>query len=299
VRSRRAEIVIACFVCIGAAPVVLAACRGVLGIDERPVIDNGDGGDASADGAFATDAADDVADAFDAGPTYCDMVMPPPVFCDDFDHDKVIEYWDNINRTPDIGASGGGVIAFDLVNFRSAPKAAALSIPALTDKTMSASAFLQRTLHNAPPGLVATPDMTIQLDVRVSTQYFPMSMGIVPIVTMSYGPDFLFIFQRDSGTWISVANDIAQLNAPLIVGEWQTLQLSIKNHPTSDAGSGDAGNTGSITVRINTRDAITMPLPAAWQTADQKLVVGPITSGPIGQFAMTVDNVIIWDRSDL
>jgi hypothetical protein len=295
VRSRRAALVAACFVCVCAFPLALAACRGVLGIDDRPVItDGGDAGDAGG----ADDSGDDAADAFDAGPTYCDFVMPQPVFCDDFDHDKVIEYWDNINRTPDIGASGGGVIAFDLVNFRSAPKAAALSIPALTDKSMAASAFLQRTLHKAPPGLVETPDMTISLDVRISTQYFPMSMGIVPILTMSYGPDFLFIFQRDSGTWISVANNIAQLNAPLIVGEWQTLQLSIKNHPTSDGGA-DGGSDGSITVRINTLDAITMALPAAWQTADQKLVVGPITSGPIGQFAMTVDNVIVWDRSDL
>jgi hypothetical protein len=263
----------------------LSACRGVLGVDDAPTLAAADPSDAG-DAALVTDAMQ----AADAGPTFCDLATPPPAFCDDFDHPVLVKYWDNSNRTPDIGASGGGTITVDSSDFRSAPQAAALAIPTLVDGTAAASGVLQKSLHMTPA------DLTIQLDVRISTEYFPAKAGTVPLVSISYGNEFIFVFRRASGTWLSVGNTgaLVQLSSPIVAGQWTTLALSIKNHPT------DGGADGELTVRLNQLNAAVVPIPAAYQTiTENKLVVGPLTKGPVGAFRMTVDNVLIWTRSDL
>ncbi len=264
----------------------ISACRGVLGINSSGL--EVDGGDA--DGGVD---ADTTADAFVAAPTFCDSVTPAPSFCDDFDHLPIVKYWDNSNRTPDIGASGGGTIAADTSAFRSKPQSVALSIPTLIDDSLAASGFLQKSLHDMPA------DMTVQFDVRISADYFPQDAGVsgsVPIVSIAYGNDFLFVVQRATGTWVVAGNTgaIMQASAPLVVGQWTTFALSIKNHPT------EAGAEGRLNVRMNTLDVAVLPTPVSWQSVkEQKLVIGPITNGPMGAFAMNVDNVLIYLRSDL
>jgi hypothetical protein len=287
---------------VALAPLAGAGCRAVLGIDELPaapadasVLESGAEAAPHTDDAGANEAGADA----DAGPTWCDTALPPAdYYCDDFDHLPIIDDWDNKNRTPDLGASNGGTIAADTTNSVSAPQSAILTMPTLIDKSRTASAFLQKSLHDAPP------DMTIDLEIRIDTEDFPAGAGSAPLVAVTDqdGQNFIFILRRASGTWLAVnaSGPLVQLGVPIPVGMWTDLQLSIKNHPVDADSGAEAGTDGSLTVRVNTRNAAVVPLPAVWQSiTEQKLIVGPIASGPLGIFQMNVDNVRIWSRSDL
>lgn len=260
----------------------LLACRAVLDIHDAPLIDAGD----------AAQAADAEAVEAEAEARFCDQVTPLPSFCDDFDHGgAVVDRWDNHNRTPDIGASAGGVIEPELVRFNSGPRAVALSIPPLIDRTVTATAVLQATFRDPAPR-----DLTVEMELLVETEYFPPGSGVVDFLLLSYdGVPAIGILRRDSGTWVTIGKtDAARLSTSIVVGKWTTLTLIVQNKPV------DGGSDGRVQVLVNQRRAADLPLPAEVQSAPHEtMLVGPASQGPMGAFRIIVDNIRVWTRSDL
>lgn len=233
----------------------------------------------------------------DAPSSYCDIVNPKPIFCDDFEG-VFKERWDNSNRTPDQGELNGGTLTLDDTLSKSPPFSALIQTPALVDPTQSAGAIFVRTIHD--PG----PDYMFEGEFRVVTEYWPDAgtTTVLPIFFLSFeGIGTLFVYRSSSGVpgintvLTGGTPNVVFLTRPFPVGEWKTLSIVIRNYPVDETGP-----HGEIKVRIDDLDAGVDQLPPEFQAVTElKLIYGRVATGPIGKFAMNLDNVRVYDRSDL
>lgn len=231
-----------------------------------------------------------------AAPSYCDIVTPKPIFCDDFEGPfKAV--WDNANRVPDRGETGGGKILLDTAQWVSKPFSARLQTPALVDSSQAAWAILMKSIHSPPP------DMMIEGEFRIDTEYLPDGgTKLVPLLIAHFqGAGMIFIYRSTVGTALSVspeggpAGQVIVLSGVFEVGKWKTVSLVIRNRPLDDSSP-----DGEVVVRLDELDAAQTPLPASFQTSPEvEVIYGPTAIGPIGDFAVNLDNVRVYDRSDL
>jgi hypothetical protein len=226
-----------------------------------------------------------IADA--AVPTFCDDVLPTPTICIDFDRGPLKDQWDNRNRTPDIGASGGGAI--EPSEGRSLPTAASLRIPALVDSSAKASAILVRSLHGLPAdGFTAT------FAVRIDVEQFPPGVGLVPIAQLQLGNEILQLVRNANGMYLATSSSLLHVNGTLAAGSWNTLQFQVRRGVGGGDG-GDGGNARSVarfSINVFNTTFIELP-PSVDSVTDAKLILGPITQGPLFPFSMRVDDVVV------
>jgi hypothetical protein len=215
-------------------------------------------------------------------PTFCDAVKPTPRSCADFDRGGLKDEWDNKNRTPDLGESGGGAITTGIG--LSPPNAASLRVPALVDKSASASAILVRSLHELPPeGFTAT------VDLRIDTEQFSQGQAIVSLMQVLFDAESATLFRGPNGTYFASSVGLVKVAVPLPVGAWKTVQIQVRHGVKGDAG---APTRSVARLTIDTFYAAFVDLsPSVDGATDAKLVVGPAASGPLFPFAMHVDNV--------
>lgn len=270
----------------GAGVGVLGACRGILGIEDRPVAAQDDGG-ALQDGE-ANDAGGDDAEV-DAGPRWCETLVPRLDFCADFDRGDLAEGFVNAGQKPDPGVAGGGTIEPDTTYASSRPRSARLTLPPLVTDTTYASAFLITQLPKVPISVI------VAIDVRIDTESIPAGKGRVTLLNVNFGRGVgaVGVFRDATGTVLEVYDDPSRsvkrlpFAETLPVGQWRTLSLDIHNY------ADDGGPDGRVTAVLGGVAAV-LPIPAAYQTSTIRpyLEVGAFTArGPMEAFRVNVDNV--------
>lgn len=262
---------------------VALGCRGVLGI--------GDGSSASSDGGSGGDgdANDEGGVISDAGTPdvqlvseFCKNLLPRANVCDDFDKEPFLKGWDNFFGNPDPAVGGGGTLGPDLTRSSSPPRSVRMTIPQLLPGT-NADSFLIREL---PEG-IANIDLIV--DVRIETETFIDGVGHVAVLGMSfngYSP-FVEIRRTKDGAYLRL-DDMSEspLIQPFPVGVWKTVELDFKF-------SADAGTVASF---IDGVPAGGGDLATSFYHADvypRVLVGAGLAQGPIGEYKLNVDNVVI------
>lgn len=259
----------------------VGACRAVLGIDDRPVLDPDAGAPAAEDAAP------------EAGPSYCDGLSPAPLFCADFDEGSLERGWENDGKTPDPGAFGGGVIEEDTTVFRSAPRSVAFGVPARVTSTSTSAAFLLTRAPFVPSAI------RLDVDLRVATEDMPSNpSGRVILASIHFAPAGDVIVFRDAlGTALGLLDDTAgggttaAFSERIAVGTWRTLTIHVANMPT------DGGPDGWANAAVDQIVAATLRLPATFQKVTQPPTISvgvPLARGPMGAFRVNVDDVRVY-----
>lgn len=188
-------------------------CRQFLSIDEaRPLL--GEDGGAGLDATASEDAG--------AAPSYCKGLDPQPEFCADFDEGPVIGGWDNAGASPDPFVTGGGALIRDDINFRSAPHAASLGVPALLAPSTASVALVKA--FSAPPG-----NLVVDFDVRIDTEDFRDPRQTVMLLSLTFPRGQIAIARGRSGLSLATFDERLSQEAlsgePLAVGSWRRLSL--------------------------------------------------------------------------
>jgi hypothetical protein len=250
-------------------PIALG-CRGVFGIDPLPALpDDAGGDDAGADGVVQT---------------YCDTVSPPAELCFDFDRGGAGWVgWENGTQNPDPGEQGGGQLSLDTVLFRSGPASALMTTPAVPTHAGGASATLLKRL------LRPVRRIALTFDVRVSSEDYAAG-GFATIVAITLGTGGLLLVRDQLGVGYSTGpgSPTFRLEQSFPPGQWRSVTVDLVNEPV------DGGPDGSARIAVDGETAARSPLPAALQSAGAPtIILGASALGPVGQFKMNVDNVIL------
>jgi hypothetical protein len=268
----------------------LAACRGVIGIDDAKPVVPGEGGTSTDEGGAGNDAAP-------AGPRFCANTPPTTILCSDFDDDgapPIETGWDNKkNGTADYGISGKATISADTTVFFSPPRAAAMDISPLVVDGAHASAFLLKYVKNIPRSL------TVLAKFRIVTESIPKnSNGRYVLLYAGYLPGGSINIVRDGKTtqlWISNGDATVTTKYPFtggdfVVGQWSTISMGIDNQPEGD------GGTGKIEIELDGLPVAGAPVPANFQMADttNEIDFGPLARGPMDELQVDVDDVLIY-----
>ncbi len=262
-----------------AGAALVFGCRAVLGIEDRPPID------AAVNDAGALLETGPGADG-EGGSPFCKTTMPPPGFCDDFDDLPFEAKWDNAGTVPDVGTGGGGTITPDTVSYRSSPRSAKMSIPALIASSTNGVAILVTTV---PMGL---RELDVQADVLIGTEFFPSDEGSVTVLGLTFvgGAGVSVEVRRDRlGTFLFVDNVRGELLwQPFPVGTWKTLELRFEFDTSG-------GPSGQLHTYIDGAASGTASLPRGFYAADRypRVVVGALAVGPMAEFRLNVDNVAV------
>ena len=245
-------------------------CRRLLAIDDgRPTLAEDAGGEAEAGEDAGLEAGED------AG-TYCASLDPQPQFCADFDDGaRVTSGFSNTGAAPDPFVTGGGTLAFDTLNFRSAPRGAAVGIPALLAPSTASVALVKR--------LAAAPDnLAYDFDVRIDTEDFREPSRIVMLLSVTFPKGQIAIGRSKQGLSLATFDGIAQEDAPssepLAVGTWRRLSLLLTQT--------------EITMQVDGVLAATLPRSASFGGKGiTYLGLGVVgASGNMGAFRATFDN---------
>lgn len=246
------------------------ACRGLIGIEDRPLL-----GDAGADGAEEAASL----------PSFCASLTPPAQFCSDFD-DGALTGWANEGKTPNPGESGGGKMTVDGLA-RSGPLGLRVDTPALVGGSSNAAATVQKYLPNAPR-------ISVAFQAYVESEEFPVGQGgFVVLATLAFDDVGGVIFYRTgSGTWFGVvpSGERKKLSVPVGVGAWKGVKMVLRNAPV------DGGPDGEAYLVLDGATAATVSLPAAFQSAriSPRISLGASGTGPVGAFRASFDDVAIY-----
>lgn len=246
------------------------ACRGLIGIEDRPLL-----GDAGVDAAV------------EAAPlsSFCAGLTPPAQFCSDFD-DGALTGWANEGKTPNPGESGGGKMTLDGLA-HSDPFGLRVDTPALVGSSSNAASTVQKYLPNAPR-------ISATFQMYVESEEFPVGQGgFVILATVSFDDAGGLIFYRTgSGTWFGVvpSGERKKLSIPVGVGAWKGVKMVLRN------ASVDGGPDGEAYLVIDGSVAATVPLPAAFQSPriSPRLSLGASGTGPAGAFRASFDDVAVY-----
>jgi hypothetical protein len=272
------------------ALLALGACRAILGIDDsRPLLDDDAGGDDG--GTIVGDASDG-----EASLPFCANLSPPATFCADFDEpgDFRAGFY-NAGKTPDPGQSGGGILqpsddpSLPVNYFRSPPRSASFTLPALLSHGSNASAFMTAQLPTPLRYAVITVDLRIDTE-----QYVPDGGAKSEVLGLTFDQQVLVtIIRAEDGLRMDVSPDAqtvvkAPFTTTLPVGTWKTLQLLVHNYPVGDDGSGEV-------IAILDGPAASLPLPASTQGATAiNLDLGFTAAfGPMGTMRLNADNLAV------
>jgi hypothetical protein len=263
----------------------LAACRAVLGIEDRPLLPDESVLDAGA------------ADVIDAGPDtsrFCEGVTPPPTFCTDFDFggdgDLLSEWAPTTTSGTNPHLLSGGTATPDPAQFRSGPRSARFAVPTLTGANGTATAFAAVDLP---------PDVTflfLETEVRIDTELFtPDAGGDVVLFEIDLpGSGAIRVARDDRGLRLVVADYLlgTEASAPfdvmLPIGEWVTLKVLFHNDVATE-GNEVTAFLGSPVAHLAT--------PGSFQ---RKLGKAPIlragivsAKSPVGVFRVNFDNLVV------
>jgi hypothetical protein len=246
----------------------LVACRGVLGIDDdRPAL-------------VSPEAA-----PVEAGPgeeaglspnAYCSTLAPPAQRCADFEADDLFAGWDNAGKTPNPGLVGGGSFA-ELLE----PDGRKLlaRTPALVATDQHAYATLQYTL----PSLA--PRISIRAKLKVVTENIPGPTELV-IMSLVFGDEGAVVIYRDKdGPAIAVVPDGKAARIPSWpVGSSRTIGIVVTTGANAFA-------RGSIESEYGPE----LALPAHFANAKRpRVAIGPSVDAPMGEVALTIDDVAMY-----
>lgn len=257
----------------------VAGCRGIIGVEDRPLLTDGGVEDAS-----AADVTDETANVS----AFCTSLTPPPGFCDDFDVLPFVAKWDNAFTRPDPGVGGGGVLEPDTVHFLSPPRSALLQTPPIISGGGNALAWLISSV----PKALRTLDVFVA--IRIDTEFFPDGVGhtaLLGVTFPAHGSAELRRF-RD-GNFLYVGDGVSGASTPSVqpfpVGVWRSLEMRF----VFDTAGGPNGVVRTYVDGLPNGSAL---LPPGYYSADEypRITVGPgIVYGPIGEFRMNADNVAL------
>jgi hypothetical protein len=255
------------FVALGLAGSL--GCRQLLAIDDRrpTLADEADAG--------GTDAETDAAEA--GGPGYCESLDPQPQFCADFDTAaRVTSGFSNTGGSPDPFVTGDSTLAFDTVNFRSAPRAAAMGVAQLLAPSTASVALVKR--FTGPP-----ERLVYDLDLRIDTEDFRAPGQIVMLLSVTFPKGQIAIGRGKKGLSLAAfdgAVETEEISTELVpVGAWRRVSLVL--------------TSSEITMQVNGVLAATLTRPAALGGKGLTYlglgVVGAV--GNMGPFRASFDNV--------
>jgi len=258
---------------IGAGVLALAlltGCRDVLGIRERPLVEEDAGApDASAD-----------ADAAPAAPTFCETLTPAPQHCADFEKGELLAGWDAQGLIPDPAVHGGGALA----ELRDASgRKLLVTAPALVATGQKAGANLFLTVP------VRVSRLLVRAEMKVLTEeHLPDNEAL--IVQLVFGKEGAVVLYRDvEGAAVAVVPGGKAARFPSWpVGTTHTIGVSVDNAPVRGAdGFAEASIDGAIGPELI--------VPARFQNAGPpNVVIGLRTFAPVGAMQLVVDDVAIY-----
>jgi hypothetical protein len=265
-RSRGAQIA----ALAGTVALVLAGCRGILGVDERPNIVEDAGVDAGAEDA----------DAAPPGPTFCDKLNPPAQHCSDFETGDLRKGWDQETKLPDPGVHGGGI----LEELRDpAGRMLLASTPALTADGQKAGANLFLTLPVRPTRVMVQADMNV-----ITEEHVPANEAL--LMQVVFGNEGAVVVYRDSqGAAVLVTPDGKGARFPFWpLGSKHRVSISVDNAPVRGAdGFAEAAIDGALGPELI--------VPAHFQKAGPPIVViGVRTFAPVGPMKVAIDDIAIY-----
>ncbi len=246
------------------------ACRGLIGIEERPLL---------------SEAGVDASEESSAPPSFCATLTPPAQFCSDFD-DGALTGWANEGKTPNPGESGGGKMSAEGLA-HSGPFGLRVDTPALVGASSNAAATVQKYLPNAPR-------ISVSFQAYVEAEEFPVGQGgFVILATLAFGDaGGLIVYRTGSGTWFGVvpSGERKKLTIPVGVGAWKGIRMVLRNAPV------DGGPDGEAYLVLDGSTAATVSLPAAFQSAgiSPRFSVGASGTGPAGAFRASFDDVAVY-----
>jgi hypothetical protein len=260
---------------LGAAFVVLVlgACRGIIGIDERPLLPSDGGADGAGEGSL--------------GPSFCASLSPQAEFCSDFD-DGALTGWANEGKTPNPGESGGGKMSLDGARPHSAPYALSTLLPPLVGTQSSAAATLQKFL----PGNAAR--ITLGFELFIESEEFPLAQGgFVNLASIAFDDlGGVLLYRSSTGTYFGVvpSGERLKVPVPVAVGAWKSVKMVLRNTPV------DGGADGEAYLAIDGSLAVTVRLPASFQGRRivPRVTLGPAGQGPMGAFRASLDDVTFY-----
>jgi hypothetical protein len=248
--------------------VCVAACRGVLGIDEdRPSIDTPD--------AVSPDSDAATTDSERPLNPYCSTLAPPAQRCADFETGDLFTGWDNENKVPNPGLQGGG--AFEELLELDGRKLLART-PALVGTGPHASATLLYTIPSVPRRI------SLRAKLNVLTEDIPA--GELVVMALTFGDEGAVLVYRDrEGSAIAVVPDGLGAHFPAwAAGAARTIGIVVG---TGTGAFARASLDGSWSPEL--------ALPAHFGNARQVYVaVGPSADAPMGAAKISIDDVALY-----
>jgi hypothetical protein len=246
----------------------LVACRGVLGLEDRPSLE--------ADAGAPPDA--------EAGPpvsTFCSKLMPPAQKCSDFDGEDPFAEWDNGRLVPDPGLASGGT--FELLA-QTEGKSLLARLPGVVDKDKRVAATLQ----------VDTPTLgkrlLLEAKLKVVTEQIPGDSNVV-LLSIAFGDEGAVIVYRDAtGPAMAVVPDGKGVKIDgWAIGKTHTVGVVVS-----------ANKEGALTAqcRFDGEQSPELAVPTHFRMATRppRIVVGPSALAPIGEVKVEIDDVTVyWD----
>lgn len=243
-------------------------CRRLLAIDDgRPPLTE-DAGEGDAGESDASEAG---------GQGYCASLVPQPQFCADFDTaSRVTSGFTNTGGSPDPFVTGESTLAFDAVNFRSAPRAAAMGVAQLLAPSTASVALVKR--FNGPPTL-----LVYDFDLRIDTEDFREAGQVVMLLSVTFPEGQIAVGRGKRGLSLAAFDGAAQTEEVstelLPVGAWRRVSLLLTR--------------SEITLHVAGVLAATLARPAALGgkglTYAGLGIIG--AAGNMGPFRATFDNV--------
>ena len=250
---------------VPAALALLVGCRDLLGIEERPLAAEIDGG---------TDAP--LPDVAPAPATYCTTLSPPAQHCADFDVGDVFEGWRGQGEMPYPGINGGAT--FDVVP-RGDGRQLLAKLPTLVPPSNPAQATL---IFDVP---MASERLSMTATFTVRTESIPAGENVI-LASVAFGTAGGLVMYRDEegGVIAVVPVGKAARYPSWVVGTEHNVGfvLSLVAGATYVQGIID-GTLGPELV-----------VPASYAKEKPRIVVGPAATAPMGAFEMSVDDVAIY-----